>query len=118
MDIGKFDKRITLQSRSATLDAYGQELNSWSNVATIWANIKPIGGREKLRSMAVESDLTHTVAIRYDKRFLPPTKVDAWRISYVTPAATRIFNIIGARDVDEERRYIIFDCTEGNEVGQ
>ena len=118
MDIGKFDKRITLQSRTTTLDAYGQELNSWSDVATIWANIKPIGGREKLRSMAVESDLSHTVAIRYDVRFLPPKTVDAWRISYVTPAATRIFNIVAARDVDEGRRYIIFDCTEGNEVGQ
>ena len=118
MDIGKLDKRITLQSRSATLDAYGQELNSWTNVATIWANIKPIGGKEKLRSMAIESSLTHTVAIRYDVRFLPPTKVDAWRIQYVTPSATRIFNIVGARDVDENRRYIVFDCTEGNEVGQ
>jgi len=118
MNIGKLDKRITLQVRSATLDAYGQELNSWTNLATVWANIKPIGGREKLRAMAVESTLTHTVAVRYDVRFMPPTKADAYRISYTTPAATRIFNIVAARDVDEGRRHIIFDCTEGNEVGQ
>ena len=118
MDIGSLDKRITLQSRSATLDDYGQELNSWTNVATVWANVKPIGGREKLRAMAVESSLTHTVAVRYNVRFLPPTKVDAWRIVYVTPAATRIFNIVAARDVDEARKHIIFDCTEGTEVGQ
>lgn len=118
MDIGKLNKRITLQNRSATLDDYGQELNSWSNVATIWANVKPISGREKLRSMAIESTLTHTIAIRYNVRFMPPTTVDAWRISYITPAGNRIFNITSARDVDEDRRYIIFDCTEGNEVGQ
>jgi SPP1 family predicted phage head-tail adaptor len=118
MDIGKFDKRITLQSRSATLDDYGQQINSWSDVATIWANIKPISGREKLRSMAIESELTHTVAVRYDVRFLPPKTVDAWRIKYVTPAGERIFNINAARDMDEARKYIIFDCTEGSEVGQ
>jgi len=46
MKIGKLDKRITLQSRSATLDDYGQELNSWSDIATVWANVKPLGGRE------------------------------------------------------------------------
>jgi SPP1 family predicted phage head-tail adaptor len=118
MNIGKLDKRITLQSRSATLDDYGQELNSWNNVATVWASIMPIGGREKLRAMAIESELTHTVAIRYDVRFLPPKTVDAWRISYTTPASVRIFNINAARDVDEGRRTIIFDCTEGSEVGQ
>jgi SPP1 family predicted phage head-tail adaptor len=118
MDIGKLDKRITIQSRSTTLDDYGQELNLWLDVATVWANVKPIGGREKLRSMAIESDLTHTVAIRYNVRFMPPTVADARRISYTTPAGTRIFNITAARDVDEDRRYIIFDCTEGNKVGQ
>jgi len=118
MDIGKLDKRITLQVRSATLDDYGQELNVWSNLATVWANIKPIGGREKMRAMAVESTLTHTVAVRYDVRFMPPTKVDAYRISYTTPAGARIFNIVAARDVDEARKHIIFDCTEGSETGQ
>lgn len=118
MDIGKFDKRITLQSRSATLDDYGQQINSWSDIATVWANVKPISGREKLRSMAIESTLTHTVAIRYDVRFMPPETVDAWRIKYVTPGGERIFNITAARDMDEARKYIIFDCTEGNEVGQ
>ena len=60
MDIGKLDKRITLQSRSATLDSYGQEIDSWTDVATVWANVKPVGGREKLRSMQVDSLLTHT----------------------------------------------------------
>jgi len=71
MKIGKLDKRITLQSRSATLDDYGQELNSWSDIATVWANVKPLGGREKLRAMAVESLLTHTVTVRYNVLFLP-----------------------------------------------
>lgn len=118
MDIGGFDKRITLQSRSSTLDDYGQQINAWADVATVWADIRPISGREKLRSMVVESTLTHTVAIRYDVRFMPPTKVDAWRIKYDTPAGSRIFNITAARDVNEGRRHIIFDCTEGSETGQ
>ena len=74
--------------------------------------MRPIGGKEaqrqydleKVRPFGVESILTHTVAIRYDVRFLPPKTVDAWRISYVTPAGTRIFNILAARDLEEGRR--------------
>lgn len=118
MNIGKLDKRITLQTRSATLDDYGQELNSWSDFATVWANVKPISGREKLRAMAVQSILTHTVTIRYNVGLMPPTLTGALRIKYVTPGGDRILNINATQDVDEERKHIVFDCTEDGEVGQ
>lgn len=114
MDIGRFDKRITLQSRSSTLDSYGQEINSWSDVAIVWANIKPVSGRERLKAMQVDSILSHTVAVRYNATFMPPRTVDAWRIVY----NNRYFNIIAAMDLNEERKYIIFDCTEGSIDGQ
>lgn len=118
MEIGRLNKRITVQRRSATKDDYGQEQNSWSAVATVWANIKPIGGREKLRAMAIESELSHTIAVRYNAALMPPTQADAMRIFYSTPTGDRIFNITAARDVDEARRHIIFDCVEGSLDGQ
>lgn len=116
MEIGKFNRRISLQQRSATLDSYGQQAVSWSTTATVWANIKPKGGKEKDRSVAmvVESELTHKVTIRYNANFMPPTTVDAWRILY----GTRVFNIVAAYDVDEARKHIVFECTEGNVNGQ
>lgn len=114
MDIGRLDKRITIQRRSATKDAYGQEVNQWVDIASVWANVKPIGGRERMRSMVVESTLTHTVMVRYNDALMPPTQADAWRIMY----GTRMFNITAAMDVEEDRHWIVFDCTEGSEVGQ
>ena len=113
-NIGRLDKRITIQRRSATLDAYGQEINAWSDIATVWANIKPVGGRERLRGMMVEGFLTHTVMVRYSAQLMPPKQADAWRIVY----GSRVFNITAAMDVDEAHERIIFDCTEGSEVGQ
>lgn len=38
--------RITLQQRSATPDALGQESQTWSEVATVAANAEPLSGRE------------------------------------------------------------------------
>lgn len=122
MDIGRLDKRITIQRRSATKDDYGQQLDAWSEVATVWANVKPkvkpSGGREELRAMAIEPELTYTVVVRYTASLLPPIAAAAMRISYQTPTGTRLLNITAARDLDEERRFIIFDCTEGSLDGQ
>lgn len=117
MQIGKLDKRITLQNRSSTLDDYGQPINTWSDVATVWANIKPLTGREKAQTMMVDSILTHRITIRYRVDFMPPTTVDAWRISYETPSGTRIFNITAAQDVDEARKHIVLECQEGSQTG-
>lgn len=114
--IGRLDKRVTIQRRSATKDSYGQELDSWTTIAQVWAQVKPLGGRERMRNAAivVESILTHTVTVRYSDTLMPPLEADAWRILY----GSRIFNITSSRDIEEDRRFIEFDCTEGSINGQ
>jgi SPP1 family predicted phage head-tail adaptor len=116
MRISKLQQRITVQRRSTTLDAYGQEINSWINIGTVWAEVKPLSGREKMRSnaMVVEAELTHQVTVRYSELFTPSTTADAWRILF----GTRIFNITASMNVDEADKTIIFDCTEGSLDGQ
>lgn len=37
MDSGSMDQRVTLQSRSVTKDAMGQDVITWVDVATVWA---------------------------------------------------------------------------------
>jgi SPP1 family predicted phage head-tail adaptor len=114
--IGRLDKRVSIQRRSSTKDSYGQELDSWTTIAQVWAQVKPIGGKEAMRNtaMVVESILTHKVTVRYSATLMPPLEADAWRILY----GTRLLNISASRDVDEDRRFIEFDCTEGSINGQ
>lgn len=116
MNIGKLDKQITVQSRSTTKDAYGQELNTWVDIGTVWANVRYIGGREKMRSSVEEISLDVTIMVRYTTQLMPPKLSDGWRIVYTTRESTRYFKIVGSRDLDERRRFIIFDCVEGSEV--
>lgn len=108
MTAGKLNRRVTIQRRSATLDDYGQESSGWTDIATVWADVRPVGGREKMRAMAVESTLTHTVMVRYRTDLLPVIDADAWRIRY----GSRVLQITAAMDMDDERKYIIFECTE------
>lgn len=116
MRISRLQQRITVQRRSSTLDAYGQEINSWTNIGTVWAEVKPMRGTEKMRAtaMVVESQLTHQVTVRFSELFLPSIEADAWRILF----GTRVFNITSSMNVDEEDKLIIFDCTEGSLDGQ
>lgn len=43
---GKLRERITLQSKSATRNAIGEEVFTWVDVVTLWAEAIPIRGRE------------------------------------------------------------------------
>lgn len=107
---GRLRHKVTIQKPGTGLDAYGQILaNAWVNVAVVWADIKPIGGRERLRSFAIESTLTSTIMVRYRADLMPPLTADAWRIVH----GNRLYAIQGARVVDERNRWIIFDCAEG-----
>ncbi len=108
MTAGALNRRVTLQRRATTLDEYGQPSAGWTDIATVWADVRPVGGREKLRAMAIESTLTHTVKVRFRADFLPVTEADAWLIRY----GARVLQITAAMDWEDRRTYIIFDCIE------
>lgn len=113
MDVRRLNKYITIQKPSTVKDSYGQESTEWVYVKAVWAEIKPITGREKMRAGAVEMTITHTVAIRFDADLEPLTDMDGLRIAY----SGRILAIKSAIDLNEERKWIVLDCEEGTFSG-
>lgn len=65
MRAGALDQRVTLQSRSVTQDAYGQDVITWVDIATVWAECQPLRGREFFAAMQVQQEQTVKVHIRY-----------------------------------------------------
>ena len=43
---GQLDRRITIQNFSETTDSFGQEVKSFSTLASVWANVVERVGRE------------------------------------------------------------------------
>lgn len=43
---GKYDQRVTFQQKSATRNALGEEVVTWTDVCTVWAEVIPLRGRE------------------------------------------------------------------------
>lgn len=110
---GNLRKRLSFQTRATTQDVSGQQVNTWTTAFTVWGEIEPISGRELLAAQAVQSDVTHTVTVRYRSELAVPKVVAAMRIMY----GTRIFNITSGMNEDERNRLVTLQVSEGANLG-
>lgn len=109
MRAGDLRRRVTLQSRSTIKDSFGAQSTAWSDVATVWAEVSPLSGRELMAAQSINVEISHLVTIRFQQQFAGPKAVAAMRILY----GDRIFNIHASLDTDERHRSIQLTCSEG-----
>ena len=64
VDPGELTERVTLQSRSTAQDAYGQATITWTDVATVWARVRAVSGREFFAAAQVQQEQSVKVVIR------------------------------------------------------
>lgn len=62
---GRLNKRVTLQAPETGVDAIGQPLSGWTDVATVWADVRYLSGTEALKANAVTALTAASVRIRY-----------------------------------------------------
>lgn len=65
MRLGPLRHRVTFESRKTGRDEYGQPVEGWDVVATLWASVEPISGRELLTAQQVQTAVTHRIRCRY-----------------------------------------------------
>jgi SPP1 family predicted phage head-tail adaptor len=75
MDAGKLDRRITIQGVSLADDGYGGQVETWSTVATPWAQFLPGGGNEKFASAQVYAETQARFRIRWRAGITPTNRV-------------------------------------------
>lgn len=64
MSAGKLNQRVTLSGLSAGTDALGQPLQTWVDVATIWADVRFVSGIETIKAGREISTSRASVRIR------------------------------------------------------
>lgn len=62
---GSLNRRITLQAPVVTRDAYGGAVTTWSDVATVWAAVIPMRGRELFAAQQVVALAEIKIRMRY-----------------------------------------------------
>jgi SPP1 family predicted phage head-tail adaptor len=93
MRAGRLSHRVTVERATDGTDAYGDQVQTWTALATVWAGIEPLSGREYLAASHVQAD----VSTRIVMRGIPGvTLTPKDRIRF----GTRLFDIKQIVDVD------------------
>lgn len=75
---GALDQRVTIQSVTEADDGYGGRTRTWADVATVWARVVPVSGRERTEAMQVQSPALYRVTMRR-RTDLTPDKRLVWQ---------------------------------------
>ena len=110
---GTLRHRLVIQRRTATQDSVGGQSTAWTTIATVWAEISPLSGREQLAAQAVQAEITHQITVRWQPLFANPKVV----ASYRGLDNGRIFNISSSINQDERNRIVVLQATEGLNEG-
>lgn len=70
--------RITVQAQSTAVDAMGQRVETWVDVATVWAASQPLRGDENFSAGGVQSEAAVRFFVRYRADFNGRQRV-LWR---------------------------------------
>ena len=107
MNAGEYRHLITVQKLNDTTPytqgTDGSSAENWVTLATVWAKVKPLTGREFTAAQQTQADLTHNIYTRYTPGISPDDRV-VW--------GTRTFDIIDAVNVDERNVELILRCKE------
>ena len=67
MQAGKLNKRVTIQAHTETIDEYGYAAKAWADLATVWAHVKNVNGKEFIKSSVELSEVSTSIRIRKRK---------------------------------------------------
>jgi SPP1 family predicted phage head-tail adaptor len=95
---GLMRDRVAIKQRVDGLDEYGGQSESFTTLATVWAQVKPATGTERHAADQPEAILSHTVTIRYRSDITPelylevengPT-LDIWSVNNIDRRNARL----------------------------
>lgn len=95
MRSGRLRFRITLQETSVTRGEYNEEVITWSDVATVWADVQPLRGREFIEAQQEGAEIDVRFVIRYRDGLSPEM-----RIQY----DSRTYDVVHINHVGERQR--------------
>lgn len=104
MKIGKLRQRITIQEYVATRDSFGAEVPAWTDVATVWASVTPVSGKEYFASAQVNAEVTTKITMRYLAGITPKMRV--------VFEEARTFEVISVLNFEERNIELNLMCKE------
>lgn len=64
MRAGRLRHRVVVERATDGTDAYGDQVQTWTTLATVWAGIEPLSGREYLSAAHIQADVSTRIVMR------------------------------------------------------
>ncbi|QGP56803.1 putative phage head-tail adaptor (plasmid) [Piscirickettsia salmonis] len=103
MRAGLSRHRVTLQNNLIGANNYGEALDYWQDITTVWARVSPSAGRELFSAQQFYHEISQTVTLRYR-----PDVTPSLRLVF----DSRYFEILSVINPDERNRELILACKE------
>lgn len=100
---GELRHRVTIQGTTAVQDSSASYSESWSDLVTTWARVRPMNGREYFAAHQEQSAVTHEIVMRFRRGVNT-----AMRLKF----DSRIFDIESVINYDERNEWMIIYCME------
>lgn len=104
MRAARLRHRVTIQQPVVAVNGYGERITTWSTVATVWAAVEPLRGREFFDAEQVQAEISHRVIMRYRAGMESTMRLlHEGRVLHITAPPI---------DVDERHRELQLMCRE------
>lgn len=100
---GDLRQQVIIQTMTITRDTYGQEIETPATFATVWADIQPMLGKERIEGAATTSPVDTKIRIRSLAGVTAKMRV-LW--------GTRTYKIESVVNVRERQREMVLYCRE------
>ncbi|MBU6955760.1 phage head closure protein [Hahella sp. HN01] len=107
MRAGRLRRRVTIQVNDTTQDEYGETVQGWRELATRWAGVEPLSGREFLAASGPRAELTTRIVLRWEPALAGLTSQDH-RVIY----QGRVYDIHSAINTREENKEWVLMCAD------
>jgi SPP1 family predicted phage head-tail adaptor len=107
LQAGTLDVRVSLQRRTSGKDALGQPVDSWTEYAKVWGDVRQLSGRETVSSTSVDTG-NASIRIRYRTDVTHADRAVAQGI---------VFNIASVLPNVKSREYTDLVCTQNANDG-
>lgn len=94
---------MTLQRLVTAYDEYNAPVESWQDVATVWAAVEPLSGREYFAAEQTQARVNTRITIRYRAGIMPTMRV-VW--------GAKLYNIRAVIDTEGRHEELQLMCEE------
>ena len=118
MRIGALRHRLTIQTAIDTQDqTTGEPVRTWSTLATVWAEIAPIKGREALTSNVTLGEVDTRIRIRWSSALSNLGVKSRAKHADVDGRLDVLYDIVSVAETKLGRREIELMCKSGTNEG-